>query len=151
MPVYREPPESPASTPELAQKYPLILITGIKSQGYFHSAYRNIPGLRRLDPEPLLEIHPEAAQERGIKDGEWVEIVTPRGSVKHKARLSEKIAPRVVAAPHGWWYGYQDGWQEVNINVLTDGSSYDPDVGSSPLKGLLCEVRKADCPPLLAN
>ena len=151
LPVYREPPESPASTPELAQKYPLILITGIKSQGYFHSAYRNIPGLRRLDPEPLLEIHPEAAQERGIKDGEWVEIVTPRGCVKHKARLSEKIAPRVVAAPHGWWYGYQDGWKVVNINVLTDGHSYDPDVGSSPLKGLLCEVRKADSPPVLAK
>jgi len=148
LPVFVEPPESPVSTPELAKKYPLVLITGIKNQAYFHSGYRNVPNLRKLLPEPLLEIHPTAAKERGLRDGDWVEISSPRGSVKHKAKISDRIDPRVVAAPHGWWYGYENGWREVNINVLTSGEYYDPDVGSSVFKGLLCQVRKADSPPV---
>jgi len=148
LPVFREPPESPVSNPELAKRYPLILITGIKILGYFHSSYRNIPRLRKMCPEPLLEIHPDSARERGISDGDWVEIETERGIVKHKAKLTEDVDPRVVAAPHGWWYGYKDGWKEVNINILTDGRILDPDVGSSPVKGLLCQVRKAENPPV---
>lgn len=148
LPVFHEPPESPVSSPELSKRYPLILITGTKSIGYFHSAHRNIPRLRKLVPEPLLEIHPVAAKERKIEDGDWVEIETERGSIRHKAELSEKVDPRVVAAPHGWWYGYKDGWKEVNINVLTEGKIHDPDVGSNVLKGLLCEVKKAKSPPV---
>lgn len=147
LPVFREPPESPVSSPEIAKEYPLILITGINTIGYFHSGFRNVPSLRKLVPEPYLDMHPDAARERGIQDGDWVSIETRRGVVKHKARLTTNVDPRVVAAPHGWWYGYKDGWKEVNINVLTDGDAYDPDVGSTVLKGLLCEVRKADSPP----
>jgi anaerobic selenocysteine-containing dehydrogenase len=147
LPVFHEPPESPVSSPELAQKFPLILITGIKTIGYFHGSFRNVPRLRKLVPEPLLQINPDTAKKRGINDGDWVEIETRRGIVKHKAKLSDKVDPRVVAAPHGWWYGYKDGWKEVNINVLTEGEIYDPDVGSGVLKGLLCQVKKTEFPP----
>jgi anaerobic selenocysteine-containing dehydrogenase len=149
LPVFKEPPESPVSTPELAEKYPLVLITGANNTiAYFHSALRNVPSLRKLVPEPLLTIHPEAAKERGINEGDWIEIETQRGVVKHKAKLSTDVDSRVVAAPHGWWYGYKDGWKEVNINVLTEGRAYDPDVGSGVLKGLLCQVRKTESPPV---
>jgi anaerobic selenocysteine-containing dehydrogenase len=95
-----------------------------------------------------LAIHPDAAGTRGICDGDWIEIETKRGRVKHKAKLSTDIDPRVIAAPHGWWYGYKDGWKEININALTEGKIYDPDVGSGVLKGLLCQVRKTDSPPV---
>ncbi len=148
LPEFFEPPESPISSKELAKRYPLILITGIKTRAYFHSSFRNIERLRRLSPFPFLLIHPKTADERGIKDGDWVEIESKRGIVKHKAKVTDSVDPRVVAAPHGWWYGYRDGWKEVNINVLTDGETYDQDVGSTPLKGLLCEVRKAASPPV---
>ena len=69
-------------------------------------------------------------------------------AIKHKAKLSTDVDSRVVAAPHGWWYGYKDGWKEVNINVLTEGKVYDRDVGSGVLKGLLCQVRKTESPPV---
>ncbi len=147
LPVFREPPESPVSSPELAEKYPLILVTGMKSLGYFHSSYRNISSLRRLDSEPQLLIHPETAKLREIEDAEWLKIESPRGVVKHKAKISDRVNPNVVVAPHGWWYGYKNGWKEVNINVLTEGKIYDPDLGSGVLKGLLCEVRKAESAP----
>ncbi|MBW2656559.1 MAG: molybdopterin-dependent oxidoreductase, partial [Deltaproteobacteria bacterium] len=45
LPYYQEPPESPLSTPELAQDYPLILTTGGRTPYYFHSEYRQIPSL----------------------------------------------------------------------------------------------------------
>lgn len=150
LPIFKEPPESPVSTPELAKKYPLILITGIKTIGYLHSSHRNIDRLRRLVPEPILEIHPDAAKVRHIEDGEWVSIETQRGQIVHKARFNPALNPEVVTAQHGWWYGYKDGWKTVNINVLTDDKNHDPNVGSGALKGLLCEVRKSG-PPVLEN
>jgi thiosulfate reductase/polysulfide reductase chain A len=142
LPTYVEPPESPVSTPGLAEAYPLILITGIKIQSYQHSAYRNIPSLRETCPDPLLDIHPETAEKLGIKDGDWIRIETLRGSVKHKAKLFDGIHPQVVSAPIGWWYGYKDGWREVNINTLTDNKHCDPQVGCPPMRGLLCRVTK---------
>lgn len=150
IPVHREPPESPVSTPELAKEYPLVLMTGAKEQAFFHSAYRNIPTLRKMSPEPWVEIHPDTAKELGIKEGDWVRIETPRGSVRHKAKLSEWAHPKIVSTPHGWWYGYKDGWKEVNINILTESGHYDPQVGAAPLKGLLCRLRKAEAPPSLS-
>jgi len=147
IPVHREPPESPLSTPELAREYPLILVTGVKELAYFHSAYRNIPTLHRMSPEPLVEIHPDTAKELDIEEGDWVQIETPRGSIKHKAKLSNGIHPKVVVTPHGWWYGYKDGWKEVNVNILTGGEHYDPQVGSAALKGVLCHLKKAESPP----
>jgi anaerobic selenocysteine-containing dehydrogenase len=143
VPEHHEPPESPVSTPELAQKYPLILTTGIKLPAYNHTDLRHIPWLRELCPEPLVEIHPETARSLSIQDGDWVYIETPRGRIKHKARLFSGIHPRVVATSLGWWYGYKEGWREVNINILTQNKHFDPQVGSAPLKGLLCRVSKA--------
>lgn len=142
LPIYVEPPESPVSTPRLAEQYPLILITGSKIPGYQHSAYRNIPSLREACPDPLLDIHPETAEKLAIQDGDWVRIETPRGSVRHRARLFDGIHRQVVSAPIGWWYGYEDGWRQVNINVLTDNSKCDPQVGCPPMRGLLCRVTK---------
>jgi thiosulfate reductase/polysulfide reductase chain A len=142
LPSYVEPPESPISAPELSGDYPLVL-TGHRIPFYSHSCYRNIANLHEMCPDPFLEIHPDTAKGLGIRDGDWVRIETVRGSIKHKAKLTKKIQPRVVSAPHGWWYGYHDGWKEVNINVLTGNEFCDPHVGSPLTRGLLCRVTKA--------
>jgi anaerobic selenocysteine-containing dehydrogenase len=81
LPFYQEPPESPVSTPELASEYPLILTTGGRSQYYFNSEYRQIPSLRRRDPDPRVEINPRTARKANIQDGEWIWIETGRGRI----------------------------------------------------------------------
>jgi anaerobic selenocysteine-containing dehydrogenase len=63
LPCIVEPPESPYSTPGLFKEYPLIITTGSRTQGYFHSEGRQIKSLRKLNPDPIVEIHPEAAWE----------------------------------------------------------------------------------------
>ena len=66
LPGYREPDESPVSTPELAREYPLIISTGGRVPVFRHSELRNIPVLREIVPELLVTIHPETARRLGI-------------------------------------------------------------------------------------
>ncbi|GAG45062.1 unnamed protein product, partial [marine sediment metagenome] len=124
LPRYREIPESPVSKPEMGKEYPYILITGARSPVFFHSEHRMIPWLREIHPDPIVEIHPQAAEKHGIKDGDWVFIEGPRGRVEQRAKLTTGIDPRVVAAEHGWWFPEittpDHGWNKSNINVLTD-------------------------------
>ena len=133
LPVYREPAESPVSRPDLAKKYPLILIAGSKLKMYTHSMMRNIPKLREMFPENLLEINPDTAARYGIKDGKVARVESPRGEIECKAKVTEGIDPRVVHLYHGFEKG--------NCNVLTDHKDYDPITGSTGLKSLLCRVR----------
>ncbi|MCP5054494.1 MAG: hypothetical protein GY940_45420, partial [bacterium] len=145
LPYYQEPPESPISTPELAKKYPLILITGGRSQYFFQSEFRQISRLRKKEPDPLVEIHPETAKKYNIRSGDWVWIETTRGKIKQKAAVTESIAIDVVNVQHGWWFPEEAapayGVWKSNANVLTSNyPPYDPAVGTYQLRALLCKI-----------
>ncbi|MFQ6062656.1 MAG: molybdopterin-dependent oxidoreductase, partial [Methanosarcinales archaeon] len=151
LPEYREPPESPIQSPELAKQYPLILITGGRFMPMYHSEMRQIPSARKLHPDPLTDIHPETASRLGISEGDWVWIETPRGRIKQRARLSEKVHPATVHVQHGWWFPEMHFWEpslhglwESNANILCpDDPEYcNPEVGGWPHTALLCKVYK---------
>jgi anaerobic selenocysteine-containing dehydrogenase len=133
LPVYREPPESPLSQPELAKKYPLVMTSGARVMAYTHSQFRNIPQLRRLMPDPLVDINPADASSRGIKTGDTVVVTSPRGSIRMKASVTDTIPPGVVALPHQW-----PG--EANVNELVDDKTLDPISGFIPCKSQLCQI-----------
>ena len=137
LPTFHEPAESLLSRPDLAERYPLILITGARTIAYLHSEYRNLPSLRRLVPEPLIEIHPQTASSLGIADGDIVKVESLRGSIRIKAKLTEDIHPQVVSAQHGW-----SG--EDNINYLSDDVERDPVSGYPGFRSILCRVTKAE-------
>ncbi len=132
--VYREPAESPVSQPELAKKYPFILIAGSKLEPYTHSMMRNIPQLRKYAPENLVEINTEAASRLEINDGDLVRVSSPRGHIQSRARVTGDIDPRVVHLYHGF--------KESNCNVLTDNKAFDPITGSVGMKSSLCQIEK---------
>ena len=146
LPRFREPPESPLSTPELYRLYPYILITGARQPGFFHTENRQVPWLRELHPDPQVEIHPDTAARQGIREGDWVVIETRRGKVRQRARLFAGMDPRIVAAQHGWWFPEKRapglGWDESNINILTDNdyASMDPAMGATAVRTLLCKI-----------
>ncbi|MFC1916607.1 molybdopterin-dependent oxidoreductase [Chloroflexota bacterium] len=150
LPQYREVPESPVSKPEMAKEYPYILITGARSPAFFHSEHRMIPWLREINPDPIVEIHPETASKHRIKDGDWVFIESPRGRVKQRAKLTTGIDLRVVSTQHGWWFPEvktpDHGWNQSNINILTDNDPRDYDVamGATNLRVLLCRINRAE-------
>jgi anaerobic selenocysteine-containing dehydrogenase len=134
LPVYREPAESPAGAPEISADYPLILITGGRRHMYLHSQHRNIPSLRKLQPEPLVDIHPETAGSYGMADGDMALVESPRGTITIKVHCTEDILPGVVHIPHGW--------AEADCNVLTDHKNRDPVSGFPGLKSSLCRIKK---------
>jgi anaerobic selenocysteine-containing dehydrogenase len=153
LPEFHEPPESPFSCPDLAKEYPLILITGGRFQPYYHSEHRQVKSLRKMHPEPIMQINEKTAKSLGIEEGDWVWIESPRGRIKQKCKFFDGIDPRVVHTQHGWWFPEEDGaepslygvWKS-NCNVLTDD---DPDIcnpisGGWPLRALLCKVYKAE-------
>lgn len=149
LPYYVEPPESPVSTPQVAEEYPFVLTSGARIPNFFTSEHRQIPKLRKGHPEPLVEIHPDTANKLSIEDGEWIWIETRRGRIKQKARITDGIDPRVIHVEFGWWFPERKdgeyGIWESNANVLTNiEPPYDPAIGTYQLRALLCNVYKMD-------
>jgi len=136
LPTYHEPLESPVKTPALAREYPLILINGVRVMPYQHSQYHNLPSMRKLSPEPYVEIHPQTAASLGIKQGDMTAVETTKGSIRLKAKLTDDILPDVVAILHGW--------SEANANLLSsmDKDNCDPVSGYPGLRQSLCRVTR---------
>lgn len=145
---YSEPPESPISTPELAKEYPMVLTTGARRWGLFHSEHRSSPSMRQIHEKPKIMIHPNDAKKYGIEDGDWVLIENMFGSCKQVAELSSRIREGVVSADHGWWFperGPEDGTLygvfESNINQLLPMRPGTIGLGNS-YKSQLCRISK---------
>ena len=151
LPYYEEPPESPISTPEIAERFPLVLTTGGRISFFFNSEHRQIEKLRKAQRDPVAEIHPETAARFGITNGKWMWIETRRGRMRQKAKLTTEIDPRVIHVQHGWWFPEQPGpdygvWTS-NANLLTNNQPpYDPAMGTYQLRALLCRVAHAEPP-----
>ncbi|CEP66574.1 Molybdopterin oxidoreductase [Moorella glycerini] len=150
LPYYAEPPYSPYSTPELAREYPLILTTGARMWGMFHSEHRHIRTIREIHSDPIVEIHPETAAQLGINDGDWVYIENMFGRCKQKAKLTAGIHPKVVHAQHGWWFPEKPaeepslfGVWEANINLLVPHECIGKLGFGAPFKCMICKVYKA--------
>ncbi|MEE4354398.1 MAG: molybdopterin-dependent oxidoreductase [Desulfatiglans sp.] len=136
LPSFKETLESPEGSPELAEEYPLILITGARVMAFTHTQHRNIPGMLKRNPEPFVEINHETAGRLNIRDGERVAIKSPRGSIQMTARVTDDIHPKVVSIPHGW--------EQANANLLTQSRPdvRDPISGYPPLRTGLCSVNR---------
>lgn len=113
LPIYLEPVES--NRTEKANRYPLSLLTTHPRQR-IHSSLANVTGLRKTNPEPLLEINPADAAPRKIVDGDVVRVFNNRGQVKLRARLSSLIKAGVVDISQGWW---PEDYIEGHHNELT--------------------------------
>ena len=151
VPNYEEPTPGPVADPELYEEYPLILTTGARNWTLFHSEHRQVPRLRAYRPDPILQIHPEAAAKYGVTEGDWVWVENHRGRAKRKVQFCEGLDPRYCSTDHGWWLPeagkYKDGgfsgmW-DFNINQLL---AYDPGRSGfgSNYKTVLCRVYKCE-------
>jgi anaerobic selenocysteine-containing dehydrogenase len=151
MPDFVEPPIGPIARPDLAASFPLIL-TCAKPSLFCQTQHRALPSLRKRALHPEIELNPATAGARGIKNGDWVEVRTPAGGMRARARFSNELDPRVVVGEHGWWQGCDelgiagsDPFEASgnNFNLTVDAGVRDPVSGTPAHRSNLCEVQLA--------
>jgi anaerobic selenocysteine-containing dehydrogenase len=98
-----------------AKAFPLELLAR-KADNFLNSTFSNLPGVQSMEEVGLLEMSPEDAEARSIRDGDRVRAFNRRGELQLKARIDGKVSPGVVAAKLNW-AKLTPG--NRNINVLT--------------------------------
>jgi formate dehydrogenase major subunit len=81
---------------KVGPRFPLILTTGrILSQYNVGAQTRRTDNVVWHD-EDLLEIHPHDAEERGVREGDWVRVQSRAGETALRATITDRVAPGVV-------------------------------------------------------
>jgi anaerobic selenocysteine-containing dehydrogenase len=94
----------------------LHLITG-KSLHFLNSGYSNMQRHRRRAGHVRIELHPDDARARGVRDGELVRVSSDRGDVRAVCAVSDRVRPGVAWMPFG---AMQDAsGAPRSVNVLT--------------------------------
>jgi anaerobic selenocysteine-containing dehydrogenase len=125
LPDYIGPRESHANDPELAERYPLNIVSP-KSHGFLNSCYANMEQKLQGQGEQFVMINQRDADTRGIIDGDRVQVMNSRGAFKGVARITNDVKCGVVVATLGYWRQLNDG----TVNSISSASF--GDMGHSP-------------------
>jgi formate dehydrogenase major subunit len=104
-----------ATDEKVTQRYPLILTTGRILSQYNVGAQTRRTANNQWHSEDRLEIHPQDAEDRGIREGDWVGIASRAGETVLRATVTERIQPGVVYTTFHF--------PESGANVITTDSS----------------------------
>jgi formate dehydrogenase major subunit len=77
-------------------RFPLLLTTGRILSHYNVGAQTRRTANVAWHPEDRLEIHPHDAEQRGIREGDWVKLASRAGETTLRALITERVAPGVV-------------------------------------------------------
>ncbi len=129
--------------------YPYVITTYRLTEHHLSGVMsRNLPWLAELQPELFVEISPELAQEKGIKNLAFVNIATMRGTIRAKALVTRRMRPlhlgdrlvHQVGMP--WHWGYQGVVTGDVVNNLS-AMVTDPNVSIHEAKAFTCNVERA--------
>jgi formate dehydrogenase major subunit len=85
-----------ATDEKTGPRFPLLLTTGRILSQYNVGAQTRRTANAVWHEEDRLEIHPHDAEQRGIRDGDWVKLASRAGETSLRALLTERVAPGVV-------------------------------------------------------
>jgi formate dehydrogenase major subunit len=141
----------------VAEKYPLILSSGrLAEYEGGGDETRSNPWLAELQQEAFVEINPQAAAKRGIRNGDRVWLATPTGArLNVQALVTERVGPDTCWMPFhfaGRWQGadllayYPAGAAPVvrgeAVNTATT-YGYDSVTMMQETKTTICNVERA--------
>ncbi|SEM15558.1 formate dehydrogenase alpha subunit [Variovorax sp. YR750] len=104
-----------ATDEKVTRKFPLLLTTGRILSQYNVGAQTRRTENNQWHSEDRLEIHPHDAEERGVKEGDWVGIQSRAGETVLRATVSERVQPGVVYTTFHF--------PESGANVITTDNS----------------------------
>ena len=169
LPTHYEPVESPVRNPLYRQQinpvaklwerpenphhgvgdpeYPYVITTYRLTEHHTGGQMsRSVPWLAETQPEGFVEISPELAEEKGIKNGDWVTVWTARGVAEARALVTPRLRPLVVegrvvhVVGMPWHFGYKGLAQGGIANNLTSMVG-DPNVSIHEGKVFTCNIR----------
>jgi formate dehydrogenase major subunit len=172
LPTHYEPAESPVENPlykqqaspvlkywkhagnELAAvgdaRFPIVITTYRLTEHHLSGVMtRWLPWLAELQPELFVEMSPELAGEKGIRNLDWVRVTTPRASIRAKALVTRRMRPFTIdgkTVHHvgmPWHWGYQGLVTGAATNDLTSLVG-DPNVSIHEGKAFVCNVERAE-------
>jgi formate dehydrogenase major subunit len=131
-------------------KYPYVLTTYRLTEHHAAGMSRHVPWLSELFYGHFAEIGPEMAQQLGIANGQMITVETPRGAIKVRAMVTERIKPFVIDGKKvyqvgiPWHWGWQGSMRSARGDITNDlvASLGDPTTFIQESKALLCNVRK---------
>lgn len=138
VPNFKEGDENLISFFDRKDDFPLIGISGARSNNFVHSQFRNIPSLLKREPEPFVDIYPKDAEARGISNGDNVRIETPSGGISMKARISDVVQPGSIRIAYGWGEYNTD----FRVNTLTEDKNRDPIASTTSNRCFMCNIFK---------
>jgi formate dehydrogenase major subunit len=138
---------NPLGTPD---RYPYVLTTYRLTEHHAAGTSRHVPWLSELFTGHFAEIGVEMAKNLAIANGDMITVETPRGRIRVRAMVTERIKPFVidgrvvyqVGIPWHWgWAGVMESARGDITNDLV-ASLGDPTTFIQESKALLCNVRK---------
>ncbi|MBU0829373.1 MAG: molybdopterin oxidoreductase family protein [Gammaproteobacteria bacterium] len=108
-------------------RYPLAMISP-PERNFLNSTFVNVQSLRNIEGRPVLEIHPDDAEARGIANDAVVRVFNDRGSYECHATVSRRARPGVVNGLGIWWRKL--GLNGTNVNEVTSQAL--TDLGRAP-------------------
>jgi formate dehydrogenase major subunit len=170
LPTHYEPIESPVGNPLYAQRtnptariedsplnpiappadprYPVVATTYRLTEHYLSGGMSRFDSwLNELQPAMFVEISPELAAERGVVNGDWVVVSSPRGSIEARAMVTPRLHTLTILGKpvhqigvpiHFSYTGEVTGGQANElIPMITE-----PNVSMHEGKSFVCQVRK---------
>ncbi|WP_137045511.1 formate dehydrogenase subunit alpha [Pseudolabrys sp. FHR47] len=85
-----------ATDEKTGPRFPLLLTTGRILSQYNVGAQTRRTDNSLWHAEDVLEIHPHDAEQRGVREGDWVRLASRSGETTLRATITDKVAPGVV-------------------------------------------------------
>ena len=126
LPDYTPPNESHNTSPELAKKYPLNIISP-KSHAFLNSCYANMDDKQKVQGEQFVLINQFDATNRNVSDGDKVKVFNERGSFNGVAKITDDVSPGIVVATLGYWRQLN---QSGTVNSISTAKL--ADMGNAP-------------------
>jgi formate dehydrogenase major subunit len=169
LPTHYEPHESPFSNPLYAQQanpvrvrfrrkgnryaepgdgaYPYVMTTYRLTEHHTAGGMsRFLDRLSELQPEMFCEVSPALAAERGLTNGGWATISSPRSTIEARVLVTDRVTPLTVQGralhqvglPYHWgWKGRSRGDAANDLFAL----ALDPNVNIQEVKAATCDIR----------
>lgn len=133
-----------------AEVYPYVFTTYRLTEHHTAGGMsRWLPYLSELQPEFFCEVSPQLAAERGLENGGWATIVSPRAAIEARVLVTERMTPMTVdgrtvhqiGLPYHWGVG--GGNPVVTGDSANDllGVTLDPNVAIQESKVASCDIR----------